>query len=108
MDSAIPETRVGRIIAAEDPQVLRNRAWVMTIDFGPLGIKKSVGQFKNFTAEEMKGRLVVAVVGLGIKKIGSYVSECLVLGTMVDEKDHNAGHYFIEPGPKAKLGDLIG
>jgi tRNA-binding protein len=107
-ECVIPEMRVGKIIAVEEPEGLRNKAWVMTLDFGPYGIKKSVGQFKNFSAEEMIGRLVVAVVGLGTKKVGSYSSECLVLGTMVDAADHNLGHYFIEPSPKSKLGDLIG
>jgi len=108
MNGPIPETRVGRIVAVEDPVGLRNRAWVMTLDFGPYGIKKSVGQFKNFGAEELAGRLVVAVVGLGAKKVGPYISECLVLGTMVDSSDHNLGHYFIEPNSKAQPGDLVG
>jgi tRNA-binding protein len=106
--SAIPETRVGQILSVEEPQGLRNKAWVMTIDFGPLGVKKSVGQFRNFSKEEMIGHCVVAVVGLGTKKIGSYISECLVLGTMVNPANHNEGHYFLEPGSKAKLGDEVG
>ena len=105
---ALPATRVGQITSVEEPVGLRNRAWVMTIDFGPFGIKKSVGQFRNFTREEMLGRRVVAVVGLGTKKIGDYVSECLVLGTMVSAPDHNAGHYFLEPSPLARLGDEVG
>ena len=104
----IPETRIGQIVSVEEPVGLRNRAWLMTIDFGPLGVKKSVGQFKNLSQEEIVGRRIVAVVGLGSKRVGNYTSECLVLGTQVNEADHNAGHYPLEPGKDAKLGDLVG
>ena len=102
-----PETRIAQIIAVEEPQGLRNRAWVMTLDFGSFGQKKSIGQFRNFSKEEMIGRRVVAVVGLGTKKVGNYMSECLVLGTRVNAADANDGHYPLEPDKNAKLGDVV-
>jgi tRNA-binding protein len=102
----LPETRVAKIIGVEEPVGLRNRAWVLTLDFGALGVKKSVGQFKNLSTDELMGRNVVAVVGLGSKKVGNYISECLVLGTRVGV-DPNEGHYPLQPNANAKLGDEV-
>lgn len=102
----IPEIRTAQIIAVEEPTGLRNRAWVITLDFGPLGHKKSVGQFRNFSAQELIGQRVVAVTGLGTKKIGNYTSECLILGTAVSA-DFNDGHYPLVPHTSAALGQEI-
>lgn len=102
----LPEIRVAKIINVEAPTGLRNRAWVLALDVGEKDTKKSVGQFTNLAAQELLGMHVIAVVGLGNKKIGNYISECLVLGTQVGI-DHNDGHMPLQPDPSAPLGQLV-
>ena len=58
----------------------------MLIDFGAAGIKKSSAQItERYTAEELLGIQVTAVVNFPAKQIGKFMSECLVLGALDDE-----------------------
>jgi tRNA-binding protein len=56
------EMHVGTILTAEDFPKARNPAYQLTIDFGPLGIKKSSAQItKLYSKEELPGRQIIAV-----------------------------------------------
>lgn len=80
------DMRVGTILSVQIPKGLRKPAYLLQIDFGPLGIKKSSAQLtQNYDAESLPGRQVVAAVNLGSRQIGSYVSECLVLAAVDDQ-----------------------
>ena len=47
-------------------------------DFGPLGEKKSSAQLAAlYTPTELVGRLVVAAVNLGVRRINGFASEVL-------------------------------
>lgn len=86
------DLRVGTVLEVEEAQGLRNRAWVMRIDFGSeVGVKTSVGQFRNYTHDALVGKQVVGVVNLPPRRIGAYVSETLTLGVAVSA-DPNDGH----------------
>jgi tRNA-binding protein len=75
--------RVGRVVRVEQFPEARKPAWKLFIDFGPeLGEKRSSAQITNYTREQLEGRLVVAAVGLGTRRIGPFESEVLVLGAM--------------------------
>jgi tRNA-binding protein len=76
------ELRVGKVLQAFPLPQARRPAYVLTIDFGPeLGVKTSSAQLTAlYTAEELIGKLVVAVVNLPPKQIGKVRSECLVTG----------------------------
>jgi tRNA-binding protein len=76
------ELRVGRIIAADPFPEARKPAYVLRIDFGEaLGVRKSSAQITGlYAAEELVGRLVVAVINFPAKQIGPLMSECLVTG----------------------------
>ncbi|HEX7801393.1 MAG TPA: tRNA-binding protein [Pseudoxanthomonas sp.] len=76
------ELRVGKIVAAAPFPEARKPAYVLQIDFGgEIGMRKSSAQITAlYAAEELVGRLVVAVVNFPKKQIGPLMSECLVTG----------------------------
>jgi tRNA-binding protein len=51
------------------------------VDFGPeIGMKVPCGAFRRYTKEELLGKLIIAVVNFGPKKMGPETSEVLILG----------------------------
>ena len=56
------DIRVGRIVAAEPFPEARTPAYKLTIDFGPLGTRRSSAQLTNYPINDLLGRQVVAVV----------------------------------------------
>lgn len=76
------ELRVGRIIAAEPFTAARKPAYILQVDFGAeIGTRKSSAQITAlYSAEQLVGRLVVAVLNFPPKQIGPLMSECLVTG----------------------------
>jgi tRNA-binding protein len=75
------DLRVGRVLEAADFPQARKPAYRLTIDFGPLGVRRSSAQLTAlYTKDELVGRLVVAVVNFPPRQIGPFISEVLVLG----------------------------
>ncbi|MFN3875711.1 MAG: tRNA-binding protein, partial [Flavobacteriales bacterium] len=75
------DLRAGTIIGAADLPAARVPAYVLTIDFGPLGVKRSSARITaRYSKGELIGRQVLAVVNLPPKQIGTVLSECLVTG----------------------------
>ena len=75
------DLRVGRVLRAEPNSTARKPAYKLWIDFGPLGEKTSSAQLVDlYLPEQLVGRLVVAAVNLGTRRIAGFVSEVLVLG----------------------------
>ena len=76
------ELRVGTVTEVHNFPEARRPAYQLVIDFGPeLGLKKSSAQITElYTAEDLQGRQVVAVVNFPPKQIASFMSECLVTG----------------------------
>ena len=95
------EMRAGTVIEVQDFPEARNPAYKLQIDFGKeLGIKKSSAQItERYTKEELLGKQVIAVVNFPKKQIGSFMSECLVLGA-VDGKSVT----LLEPGKEVVNG----
>ena len=75
------DIRVGRVVEVDGFPQARKPAYRLTIDFGPLGLKRSSAQLTAlYRHEDLRGRLVVAVVNFPPRRIGPFVSEVLVLG----------------------------
>lgn len=82
------EMRAGTIIEAVDFPEARNPAFKLKIDFGSFGIKNSSAQITNlYKKEELVGKQIVAVVNFPPKQIANFISECLVLGVVLDNKE---------------------
>jgi tRNA-binding protein len=76
------DIRVGTIVAVEPFPEARKPALKLEIEFGAgIGRKRSSAQVvKNYDAQTLVGRQVLAVVNFPPKRIGPFTSEVLVLG----------------------------
>lgn len=95
------DIRIGTIIKAEVFPEARKAAFKMEIDFGDFGIRRSSAQITElYTIPELLGRQIVAVVNFPPKRIGPFMSECLVLG-VIGSPD---GVVLLQPDKSVKNG----
>jgi tRNA-binding protein len=79
------DIRVGRVVRVEPFPKARKPAWKLWVDFGELGIRKSSAQLTAlYTAEQLLGRLVLAVVNFPPRQVADFMSEVLVLSVPLD------------------------
>lgn len=96
--------RVGRIVRAEVNAEARKPAYKLWIDFGPLGEKTSSAQLTEvYPVDSLAGRLVVAAVNLGERRIAGFKSEVLVLGL----PNANGHVVLLEPERDVPLGGRV-
>ena len=82
------DMRVGTILEVADFPEALNPSYILKIDFGDLGIKKSSAQItKLYQKEALMGKQIIAVVNFPPKQIANIMSECLVLGVLGDNKE---------------------
>lgn len=76
------DIRAGRVVDVQPFPGARKPAWKLWIDFGPeIGVRKSSAQITElYTAADLMGRLVMAVVNFQPRQIGPFMSEVLTLG----------------------------
>ena len=99
------DIRVGKIIDVEYFPEAKKPTYRLKIDFGKeVGIKKSCAQLvKNYTKEQLKGKLVLGVVNFPPRQIGSAISEVLTLGV----PDSNGECMLIEPEREVPIGGKL-
>ena len=98
------DMRVGKIIDVKDFPEARKPAYILTIDFGELGTRKTSAQVTNYKHDELLEREIVAVFNFPPKQIGPLMSEVLVLGGV--EKDGTVR--LLKPDPNCELGSRVG
>jgi len=98
------DMRVGKIIDVKDFPEARKPAYILTIDFGELGTRKTSAQVTNYTHDELLEREIVAVFNFPPKQIGPVMSEVLVLGGV--EKEGTVR--LLKPDPSCELGSRVG
>lgn len=95
------EVRVGRVVEATINAKARKPAYILRVDFGPLGRKTSSAQLTvHYTPEQLIGRLVVAAMNLGPRNIAGVVSDVLVLGL----PDPDGAVVLLQPEREVPLG----
>lgn len=99
------DIRVGKILEVQDFPEARKPAFKLSIDFGAeIGIKKSSAQItKNYTKEDLVGKLVLGVVNFPTRQIGPFMSEVLTLGV----PDENGEVVLIHPSKDVPLGGRL-
>ena len=98
------DIRIGKIIDVRDfPEAIKP-AYILTIDFGILGTRKTSAQITNYTRAELLDREIVAVFNFPPKQIGPIMSEVLVLGGV--EEDGTVR--LLKPDPACELGSRVG
>lgn len=105
-DFARVELRVGRVLNVQVFPEARKPAYKLEVDFGSeIGLRKSSAQITDlYSADELVGRQVVAVVNFPRKQIGPFMSECLVTG-FYNEDGHVA---LCVPDREVPLGTKLG
>ncbi len=80
------------------------KAYKLWIDFGRFGIKKSSVQItKLYKKEDLLNKQVVTVVNFPQKQIANFISECLVLGVVLENNEV----ILLQPERKAPNGYRI-
>src|SRR5579871_4696022 len=99
------DVRTGKIVEVEDfPEAMKS-SYKLKIDFGDeIGVKKSCAQLpQNYKKEELKDKLVLAIVNFPPRQIGPAVSEVLTLG--VPDKDGNC--ILVTPDKDVPIGGSL-
>lgn len=98
------DIRTGKIIKVDDFPKAKKPAYQLTIDFGPLGVKRSSAQLtKLYTKESLIDRTILAVVNFAPRKIADFESEVLVLGIVTDDN----AVVLLQPEGEITLGSSV-
>ena len=98
------EMRVGRVVRCELNTKARKPAYCLWIDFGPEGERRSSAQLTAlYREDELMGRLVIAAMNLGTRRIAGFDSEVLVLGL----PDANGNVVLLEPEREVPVGGRV-
>ena len=99
------DIRVGTIVSAKPFEKARRPAYKLEVNLGEeIGVKKSSAQITDhYSAEDLVGKQVLAVINFPPRQIADFMSEILVLGTYSE-----GGVILVTPDIPAKNGDKLG
>ena len=99
------DIRVGRIVEVRPFPAARKPAYQLEVDFGAeLGRRRSSAQLTElYTADQLVGRQVLAVINFPPRQIATFMSEVLVLGV----PDAEGNVVLIQPAAEVPLGGRL-
>jgi tRNA-binding protein len=99
------DMRTGLVLAVEEFPRARTPSYKVQVDFGPeVGVKWSSAQAKrDYRADELLGRQLVAVVNLQPKNVAGFSSEVLLLGVPAQD----GGLSLLVPSRPARPGGRV-
>ncbi|TME31352.1 MAG: tRNA-binding protein [Chloroflexi bacterium] len=99
------DVRVGRIVEVRPFPAARKLAYQLEVDFGgEIGRRRSSAQLtQRYTADELLGRQVLAVVNFPPRQIATFMSEVLVLGV----PDAQGNVVLVQPAADVPLGGRL-
>lgn len=64
------DIRIGRILSVEESRA-KKPTYKIIVDFGSeIGKKTTIGAYRNYTKDELIGKLVVGLINVGEKRMG--------------------------------------
>ena len=100
------DIRVGRVLKVEPAPEARKVSWLLTVDFGKYGVKRSVARLTTHAAEELTGKQVFGVLNFEPREIGGIISEFLTLGVQVPGADSGEAT-IVTPLIEVKIGSKL-
>lgn len=101
------DIRLGRVTEAVIEPSAPKKAYVLTVDFGKHGVRKSVGRFTQHSSEDLIGKLVLGILNFGPRQIGDVVSEVLILGVQFPKADSGEATPIVPLKENVKLGGKL-
>jgi tRNA-binding protein len=99
------DMRVGTVIKAVEFKKAVNPSYIIHVDFGEIGIRKTSAQItKNYKLKDLIGKQIVGLVNLPKKQIANIQSEFLILGA-IDGNSENV--VIIQPQSITENGSII-
>lgn len=100
------DIRVGKVVDVKLETTTHKPTYKMIIDFGKYGKRTSYGRFTCHPIEEVRDRLVLAVLNFAPRVMGAVTSEVLVIGVQYPKADSGEAT-FVSPAVNAKVGSKL-
>ena len=99
------DIRVGTVIRSEINENTFKPSYIIHVNFGPLGIKKTSAQITTlYDHKELVGKQVIAILNFPVKQIANMKSEFLLLGST---NEQNNEVVILEPERKVSNGSKV-
>ena len=99
------DIRVGTVIRSEINENTFKPSFIIHVNFGPLGIKKTSAQITTlYDHKELVGKQVIAILNFPVKQIANMKSEFLLLGST---NEQNNEVVILEPERKVSNGSKV-
>lgn len=100
------DIRLGRVVSVSQALDAPKKSYLLEIDFGKFGRRRSVARFTSHPESDLLGRQVVAVLNFPPRQIGATLSECLVLGVQYPKAESGEAT-FLTLCAEAKIGGKV-
>ena len=100
------DIRVGRVTEVEIETRTHKPTYKMVVDFGKYGKRVSYGRFTKHPIDEVKNRFVLGVLNFEPRKMGSVISEVLILGVQYPKAESGEAT-FVSPVVHATVGSKL-